>query len=277
MDVNNHLSFFIESAAQEEFRAIDKKVPELPNFITLLHHYFHESAIIRFLHEWEAVFFSILIGTLVSIVFYLGTRKRELIPSKLQNCLELFASYLQNFVVEVLGPEGKKYVPFLGTLFIYIFSMNVFGLIPFMKSPSSNLNVTIGLAIVVFVLVQYLNIRNMGFFGFLYHMAGSPKDLVGWIMVPLMFPLEVLTQLTRPVTLALRLFGNIMGEDILLGVFAIFGLAMLADFNIPVGVPLQIPFLFFALLASTMQALVFTLLTTVYILLSIPHEEEHHP
>lgn len=250
-------------------------VPELPNFFTFLSLIFDQSPFVSFLHEWATIIFSIFIATTISIVFYFGTRKKEIMPSGLQNFLEWFADNLQSFVVEILGPEGKKYVPLLGTLFIYILTMNLMVLIPFMKPPSSNINVTIALALCVFCLVQYLNIRNWGLKGFLYHMAGSPKGAFGWALAPILFPIELLTQFTRPVTLALRLFGNVLGEDILIGAFALFGVLLLSSEGF-VGLPLQIPFMFLALLTGLMQALVFTLLTTIYILLSMPSEEHTH-
>ncbi len=250
-------------------------VPELPNFITLLYHRFQHTGWAPFLHHWENIIFSVIIGCLLSWVAYMGTRKKEMIPSGLQNFLELGIEKFRHLIIGVLGPQGEAYVPFLGTLFIYIFVMNIFGMVPLMKSPSSSLNITAGLAICVFCLVQYLNIRNMGLFGFLYHLAGSPKNLVGWLLAPLMLSLELISQVARPITLSLRLFGNVLGEDILIGAFALMGVVMLSSIQSPVGIPLQIPFMFLALLTSLMQALVFTLLSTVYILLSIPSSEKH--
>lgn len=248
-------------------------VPEVPNIITLLYKNFHDVPWIQFLHSFDSLFFALLISIAISVTFYYGSRKKSMIPSGLQNFLEWIVENTRRFVVEIVGPEGEKYVPFLGTLFIYILTMNWLVLIPFMKAPSSNFNITVALAICVFVLVQYLNIRNYGVFGFLYHLAGSPKGLLGWLMVPLMLPIEILTQFTRPITLSLRLFGNVLGEDILIGAFALFGVAMLASWDYPIGVPLQIPFMFLALLTSLMQAMVFALLSTIYILLSIPEHE----
>src|SRR3990172_12520331 len=260
--------------AQGGGQAASAEVPELPNFITLLYHKFGHTAWAAFLHHWENIVFSLIIAFTIWLLFYLGSRQRALIPSGLQNFLEMIVDGLRNFVVGVLGERGEKYLPFLGTLFIYILFMNLFGLIPFMKSPSSSLNTTAALAICVFVLVQYLNIRNMGLFGFFYHMAGSPKWILGWSLAPLMFPVELITQLSRPLTLSLRLFGNILGEDILIAAFAVLGLTLLSAFNSPVGLPLQAPFMFLAMLTSLLQALVFTLLSTVYILLSVPHTEQ---
>lgn len=252
---------------------LESEAPEVPNLISLLYKSFSGSPPhwATLLHQWENILFSIGIGCLISFGMYFGIREKALLPKGFQNGIEAFVEGFRGFIIEILGPEGEKYVPFLGTLFIYILCMNWFVLIPLMKSPTASLNVTAGLAITVFVLVQYLNIKNWGIKGFLYHLAGSPKDTMGWLMVPLMLPIEILTQLTRPLTLALRLFGNVLGEDILIGVFAMFGVSFLAWVGAPIGVPLQLPFMFLALLTGLMQALVFTLLSTVYILLSQPN------
>lgn len=253
---------------------LEEEAPEVPNVISLIYKSFSEApqwAIL--IHEWQNIIFSIGIACMISLIFYLCARNSALIPQKFQNGLEFFIEGFRDFIVGILGKDGEKYVPFLGTLFIYILVMNWFVLIPLMKSPSASINVTAGLAITVFILVQYLNIKNYGIRGFLYHLAGSPKDGIGWAMVPLMLPIEILTQVTRPLTLALRLFGNVLGEDILIGVFALFGVAVLSSIEAPIGVPLQLPFMFLALLTGLMQAGVFTLLSTVYILLSQPN---HH-
>lgn len=247
-------------------------VPSLPNLLTFVEHGLTNSAWAEFLHTWESIFFSFFIACVISLIFFLGSRHQERVPSGLQNFLEWIVETFRWFTLSVLGADGEKYVPFLGTLFIYILSMNLLGLIPLMASPSSNLNITTALAICVFVLVQYLNFKNMGFLGFLYHLAGSPKHAAGWMLAPLMFPIELLTQISRPITLALRLFGNILGEKILIAFFAGIGITFLYFF------PIQVPFMFLGILTSVMQAMVFTLLTSVYILLSVPHTEQHaHP
>jgi len=256
--------------------SLEGEVSEVPSFITFIYKAFHDAPWAKFLREWDTLFFSFLVATLLSLFFYFGTRKATLIPSGLQNFLEWVAENLRYFVLDILGPAGERYVPFLGTIFIYILCMNWMVLVPFMKSPTSNINITAALAICVFCLVQYLNIRNYGILGFLYHLAGSPKSVIQWVMVPLMLPIEMLTQLTRPLTLALRLFGNVVGEDILIGAFALFGISFFINYNYPIFLPLQIPFMFLALLTGLMQALVFSLLSTIYILLSIPIGEDAH-
>lgn len=256
--------------------SLDADVPELPSIGNLGYKIFKDAPWALFLHHWDSLITSTAIAAGMIWVFSIGLRQAKLIPSGLQNFLEWLVENMQKAIVEVLGKDGLKYLPFLGTLFIYILAMNWLVLIPFMKPPTANVNITAALAICVFCLVQYQNIKNYGLFGFIYHMAGSPKDLLGWAMSPLMFCIELLTQFTRPITLSFRLFGNVVGEDILIGAFALFGVMMLSSFDAPIGFPLQIPFLFLAMLTGLMQALVFTLLSTIYILLSIPEAGEHH-
>ncbi len=250
---------------------------EVPTLLTYLDDTF-KAPWAKFLHEWDSIVISIFIGILISLLFHFGLRKKEMQPTGLQNLLEWLTEGLNALLTEVLGKDGRKYIPLIGTLFIYILTMNLFGLVPLMKAPSANINVTIALAIVVFCYIQYRNFKNLGVKGFLYHMAGSPTSTAGWIMTPLMFPLELLTQISRPVTLALRLFGNIMGEETLIAYFTLAGIFALSflHFEIPIGLPFQLPFMMFAILTSTMQAMVFTLLTAVYILLSEPHHETDH-
>lgn len=250
------------------------EVFEAPNFLYLLYKQHQHELWGAFLYRWESLIFSLLIATFISLFFYIGVRKKALIPTGLQNFLELLVETLQNLFKEVLGEQSEKYLPFLGTLFIYILSMNLAGLIPFMKTPTTSINITAAFAICVFGYVQYLNIKHMGFLGFLYHLAGAPKNLVGWLITPLIIPLELLTQLARPVTLALRLAGNMLGEHILIAVFALMGVIWFATYAFPLAIPSQIPIVFLALLTGLMQALVFTILTSVYIFLSIPEKQE---
>lgn len=278
MVLKKPLLFVLFCFMQMPLYAGEGHLPELPNIISILYKSFPTAPWAAFLEHWETLLFSLAVSLAIAIAFCLGARQSKFIPGKWQNFLEWLVENLRNFIIEILGPSGEKYVPFLGTLFIFILCMNILVLIPLMKPPSSNFNNTAALALCVFVLVQYLNIRNYGVFGFLYHLAGEPKDVVGWAIAPLMFPIELLTQLTRPLTLALRLFGNVLGEDILIGAFALFGVELIANYvqGWPIGLPLQIPFLFLAILTSLMQALVFTLLSAIYILLAMPTSHGEH-
>lgn len=245
---------------------------ESPNILSLFYQYYEDSEWSRYLQHWEDIIFSLVIACCIALLFFFGTRKKQLIPSGLQNALEYFMEFLEKMTQEILGTQSEKYLPFLGTVFVYILTMNLWGLLPFMKSPTSNLSITLSLGLSVFAYVQYLSIRTMGLFGYLYHLAGAPKSLVAWLIVPLILPIEILTQITRPLTLALRLCGNMMGEHILIVVFAIMGIVWLETLAFPLAIPLQTPIIFLALLMGFMQALVFTVLTSIYIFLSIPQK-----
>ncbi|MBI5869293.1 MAG: F0F1 ATP synthase subunit A [candidate division Zixibacteria bacterium] len=252
--------------------------PELPNVITLLSHYFHDSPFIQFLHHWENVVFAFTVAIIISIVAWAATRNRGLLPGKLQNFLEMVVEGLDDFFAGILGPEGRKYTPFLGTLFIYIWCMNMFGLIPGMMSPTggpNGINTTIALAVCVFLYVQYAGLRKQGIKGYVDHLMGSPRDTVQWILVPLNLPIHIIGELAKPLSLSLRLFGNITGEDVLLAAFVGLGVMAMSFMHSPVGIPLELPFIFLALLTGTIQALVFTLLSTVYFSMMLATHEEH--
>ncbi len=253
----------------------EEGLKELANWITLLTEKAHGTPWADFLHRWENVFFAWLIGAILVFVAFLGTRKRKDVPGPFQNLLETVVEGLEHFVTDVLGERGKKFVPFIGTLFLYILCQNLIGIIPGMKSPTSNLNTTAALAITVFFYVQFTGLRENGIIGYVDHLLGSPRDVVGWILVPLNFPLHVLQEFIKPMSLALRLFGNIMGEDSLIAAFVGLGITALGFAHLPFGIPLQFPFLLLALLTGTIQAVVFSLLSTIYISLMLPHEEPH--
>jgi F-type H+-transporting ATPase subunit a len=247
------------------------------NVITVLSRAFPQAPWAHFLHHYEVVVFSLFIALMLCVVAMLATRNPRMIPGPLQNGVELVVETLYNFIVDILGPRhGPRYVPFLGTLFVYILAMNLFGLIPFMDSPTSSLNVTVSLALIVFLYSQYIGFRELGALGWVDHMAGNPRGVIGWALVPLMLPIHLMGELAKPISLACRLFGNIFGEDMLLVAFASLGITVLSFTHLPIGLPLQLPFLFLALLTSTLQALVFTVLSTIYFLLMLPHDDHGH-
>lgn len=238
----------------------------LPNLVNILHHFFPDQPVVHFLHEWENVFFALAVAAFLAWTFSLAARRARLIPSGLQNVYELAAESLDNFVTGILGSRWRKFTPFIGSLFIYIFIMNFAGVIPFLKSPTSSFGITFPLGLSVFLYVQFTGIRELGFFKYLDHLAGEPRNAVGFILIPLMLFLHVVGEFVKPLSLSLRLFGNIWGEDVLIAVFVGMGSKM------PVPVPIHFPFLFLALLTSFVQAAVFCLLTTIYIALMLPHE-----
>ena len=137
---------------------------------------------------------------------------------------------------------------------------------------------TLALALVTFAYVQISGIINLGPLGYLDHLAGSPRTFIDWALVPLLMPIHVIGELAKPVSLSCRLFGNIFGEDMLLVAFASLGIAMVPFQAVPFGVPMHALFFPLALLGSFLQAMVFTVLSSIYILLMLPHEhhDEHH-
>jgi F-type H+-transporting ATPase subunit a len=251
----------------------EKKELGFPTVVTLLEHAAPHAAWVEWVVRFEPVLFSILIALLLCIPAWLASRNPTRIPTTLQNLVEAIVDFLSRFVVDILGPKyGPRYVPFLGTLFIYIFAMNVFGLIPFMHSPTASLNVTVALALTVFFYVQYTGLTELGLLGWADHMLGSPRDLTGWLLAPIMLPIHLLGELAKPISLSCRLFGNIFGEDMLLVAFATLGISMLSFLHLPFGLPLHALFFPLALLGSALQAMVFTVLSTIYFLLMLPHE-----
>jgi len=249
--------------------------PELPNIIEIIH-LKYKNRLTDFLFAWRLVIFSSIVWLVLGFMAFIVFRKRTLIPGPLQNFLEWVVEMLSNMVVSILGDEGRRYVPFVGTLFMYIFCMNIMGLIPGFFSSTSKLNTTLALALCVFLYVQFTGIRNFGPLGYIYHLAGSPKSVVEWCLVWLNFPLHIIGELAKPLSLSLRLFGNIAGEDMLLAIFVILGVSVMSFMHLPIGLPLHLPFIFLALLTSFVQALVFALLATIYFSLMSHHEEESH-
>lgn len=232
--------------------------------------------------HWESIIYAAVVAIIMCVLVLLVYRKRQMIPGRGQNLMEMAVEGMYNFIYSILGKDAKKYVPFLGTLFFYILFMNLMGIIPLGASPSTNINITASLAIMVFLYAQYTGISRLGVVGYLDHMIGSPRDVISWAIVPLIFPIHVIGELAKPFSLALRLFGNITGEDILVAAFVMLGITAMGIFGpsvlhgSPIGIPFSFVFILLGLLLSTIQALVFTLLSTIYILMMLPHEEEHH-
>jgi len=240
---------------------------ELPNLVTFLAGKLEGTPFAHFLHIWENVIFSLIIVCVISLVAYLASRKSALIPDRLQSFVEIAVGGLDDFVCGILGPKGTRYTPFIGTLFIYILSMNLFGLVPFMKSSTSSLSTTAALAICVFLYVQYTAVRELGPMGYLDHLMGNPRGVIALsVFIPiLLFVIHIITEFVRPFSLTLRLGSNILAEDKLLAVSAGFGIG---------GVPLLLFSMFLMILSGLIQAVVFSLLSTVYFALVLTHEEE---
>jgi F-type H+-transporting ATPase subunit a len=257
--------------------AEDEGSEKFPNVITLIVAANHGAPWAHTLHFLEPILFAFFVGLLVCATGFIASRNPKMIPGGLQNGAEMLVEKLYEFVGGILGPEhGKRFFPLIGSLFVYIFAMNLFGILPLMDSPTSNLNITFALGLTVFIYVQYVGIRSLGIVGYVDHLLGNPRSVTGWVLAPLLLPIHVLGELAKPISLSCRLFGNIFGEDMLMVGFAALGVGMLSFTHLPVGVPIHAIFFPLALLTSGLQAFVFTVLTTIYILLMLPHEEHAH-
>ena len=213
-------------------------------------------------------YFAVLV---LALFFIFATRKLKRIPEgKGQTLLEVFVGSITDFFGGILGDHGKKYIPFVGSYFIFILFLNYLGVIPGLQPPTADLNTTLALGITAVIGVQIIAIKENGIGGYLKHLAGDPP----WLGV-LMFPLEVIAQLSRAGSLAVRLFGNIFGEKSVVIELTKLGLIVLIADAIPI-IPVQVPMLFFGLFAGFLQAFVFTILTSIYIVLFIEHHEEAH-
>ena len=257
--------------------------PHMKNLVTFIAPILPES-VAAGLEAFIDPFFAFIIMGLISLFFINVSRNLKATnPGRAQMAAELLISGLYDMFRNVIGPSARRYTPFLGALFIYIWFNNLVGMVPGAHSATSVFNTTtFALGLMTFFFVQFWAIRLNGIGGFLHHLAGSPKTGMDWGFSILLFPLHLLGELIKPVSLALRLFGNIFGEDTLVATMVILGYIITklifgaGGFTayLP-GVPLQLPFYFLGLLSCTIQALVFTLLATVYIALWLPHEEEH--
>jgi len=227
--------------------------------------------------------FSLFMALMLSILFVNLKKKLDSRrPGRLQMAMEMIFGGLYSLFETILGPTARRYTPYLGSLFLFIFCNNLFGIIPLGHAATSSFaNTTFALGGLTFLYVQGIALKENGILGYLHHMAGSPKTGMDWGFSLLLFPLHLLGELIKPISLSLRLFGNIFGEDTLVATMVLLGAGVVYSLSggidlIP-GLPLQFPFYFLGLLSSTIQALVFTLLSTVYIALWLPHgHDEAH-
>ena len=195
---------------------------------------------------------------LIAFSWWLRGRLSVENPSGIQHLVEVAFQAVRGLMSEVIGKEAGTFVPMIGTLALYILVGNLIGLIPGFLSPTSNYNITAACAICVFIYYNFHGFRKQGFIGYLKHFAGP----VLW-MAPFLFIIELISHLARPMSLSIRLFGNIFAEELII-----------KSLNNIVPFLASIPVMFLALFASTIQAFIFILLTMVYISGAV--EEAHH-
>jgi len=204
-------------------------------------HWLHE-------HHLVVVSYSWFIMAILALFSFLATRRLNIIPGGFQNFMEVVIEGFDNLITESMGHEGRKFFPLIATLGLYILTSNLLGLIPGFESPTSNLNTTVSMAVVVFVTTHVVGIKIHGF--------KYVKQFLGpiWWLTPLMLPIEIVSHLARPLSLSVRLFGNIMGEDKVLAV-----VVLLVPFLVP------LPVFVLMIFTSFIQTIVFMLLAMMYI------------
>jgi len=195
----------------------------------------------------------------LGVLSYLVSRRLESIPNNIgQNIAEFVVEGIGNFVEETMGHHGKKYFPLIATLGIYILISNLLGLIPGLLPPTSNLNTTAGLAVIVFVATHIIGVKEHGI-KYLKHFMGPLGGLpliLRILMTPLMIFVETISHLVRPVSLSLRLFGNIMGHELIVGVLLLL---------MPIAYPLLALSTALGVLVVFIQAFIFSLLSMMYL------------
>ncbi len=202
----------------------------------------------EFAHVGTHIIYSWFVMLLLIVVGIMAVKGIRLVPSKLQNLMEIIVSGMEEFMVEIVGEEGRWLFPLAGTLFLYIFVSNLIGIFPGLYPPTANLNTTLSCALVVFCFTHYLGVK--------YHGVKYIKHFLGpvWWLAPLIFIIEVIGHFARILSLSFRLFGNMMGHELVLSIlFALAGLFL---------VPL--PIMALGIFVALVQAFVFFLLTIIY-------------
>ncbi|MBF0408808.1 MAG: F0F1 ATP synthase subunit A [Candidatus Riflebacteria bacterium] len=212
-----------------------------------------------FLHLSPGVLLPWVITAFLYGFFWLGTRKLTVIPSSVQNIIEMLVESLDSFLTGLLGDNkhNRELIPFFATIFLYLLCANLMGLIPGLKSPTGIFSNCLGMALITFFMTHYLGLKYHGF-GYIKHFWGEPA----WLG-PLMFPIHIIGEIARPISLSFRLFGNILGEDVVAIVLTV------AIFPLLIPIPMQCLMIF----TSLIQALVFTILSCIYIKGAVGSEE----
>ncbi len=211
----------------------------------------------HFAHAYPQVTYTWLIMLILIVLALLAAKSIKMVPTGGQNFFEMVISGIEDFQVGIMGEHGRFAFPLIATLGIFIFFSNVIGLIPGFYSPTASINTTLACALIVFVATEVIGIKTHGF--------KYIKQYLGpiWWLAPLMFIIEVISHFSRILSLTLRLFGNISGEDLVLAILIFLAGQFLAP----------LPMMFLAIFTSFVQAFVFSLLSMIYI--STALEEAH--
>jgi F-type H+-transporting ATPase subunit a len=234
----------------------------------------------------DHVTYTWVVMIVLTALAFAASRRVALVPRGVQNFMEVVLEQFIGMIDDVIGPEGRRFLPLIATLGLFILFGNLMSLVPGFAGPTSNLNTTAACAIVVFFSYHVIGIRAQGPVNYLKHFMGP----VTWL-APLMVPIELISHLARPLSLSLRLFGNMFGGHILLAIiFFLMGLdgligwalsgstagAVIGGIGGVIMVVFTVGFLYpLKILVSFLQAFIFVMLTMLYIAGAIEHAEHH--
>ncbi len=206
-------------------------------------------------------------AVIIVLVFALGLKQRALVPGRVQAMVELLYEFVHNMCVDTIGEEGLKFFPLVFTIFSFILLGNLLGLFPYFFAFTSHITVTLALALFVFVFSTGVGFYTHGFRFFKFFV---PAGVPAWLL-PLLVPIEIISYLSRPVSLSVRLFANMTAGHVMWEVFAGFMLLLTASFGVlgvfasivPLG--LNVALVALELLVAGLQAYVFAILTCLYL------------
>jgi F-type H+-transporting ATPase subunit a len=216
-------------------------------------------AIIKIVGIPDHVTMTWLMMAVVLVFAYTLGKNLKKFPDKVQYVFESLTSFIVYTLEDAMGSYGRKFFPLIAGLAVFILFGNLMGLIPGFTQPTANLNTTLALAIISFLIYNYEGVKKHGLINYLKHFAGPIP-----IMAPLMFPIEVISHLSRILSLSFRLFGNMYGDEMVVMVLMIL---------VPFFIPVTGEFVVFA--NSFLQTFIFCILTVVYISSAIEEFEEH--
>jgi F-type H+-transporting ATPase subunit a len=193
------------------------------------------------IYSWVAILLLIVLGSL-------ATRNLGLIPTKMQNIFEILIKGLEDFMVDLTGEEGRWFFPLVATLFIYIFTCNLIGLVPGFYPPTASINTTLSCALVVFIFTHFIGIKSNGI-KYIKHFIGPV-----WWLIPIILPIEIIGHVARVLSLTFRLYGNMMGHELVLGILFMLAGAFFAP----------MPIMAMGIFVSFVQAFVFFMLSVMY-------------
>ena len=209
----------------------------------------------HFAHEYVHVIYTWFAMLLLIGLGILATKAISMVPTKGQNVFELIIGGMEEFIVDITGEEGRRFFPILATVFIYIFLCNLLGLVPGFFPPTAKINTTLSCALVVVPMTHII--------GVMYHGPKYIKHFMGpiWWMVPIILPIELIGHGARILSLTIRLFGNMMGHELVCGILFLLAGAFFAP----------LPIMALGIFVSLVQAFVFFLLSTMYFAGAMEH------